>query len=79
VLELEDQVAVELVLQELVEPMELQTLVVEVEEQVILEVMMVVEQVALVLLLQKNYVKHQEFGQCPNNLIRLVMVHGLHV
>tara|TARA_R100001510_G_C7584654_1_gene156412 strand:+ start:675 stop:821 length:147 start_codon:yes stop_codon:yes gene_type:complete len=47
VLELEDQVAVELVLQELVQPMELQTLVVEVEEQVILEVIMVVEQVAL--------------------------------
>ena len=46
-LELEDQVAVELVLQELVQPMELQTLVVEVEEQVILEVIMVVEQVAL--------------------------------
>ena len=44
-LELEDQVAVELVLQELVQPMELQTLVVEVEEQVILEVIMVVEQV----------------------------------
>ena len=37
--------AVELVLQELVQPMELQTLVVEVEEQVILEVIMVVEQV----------------------------------
>tara|TARA_R100001163_G_C4881875_1_gene78827 strand:- start:37 stop:201 length:165 start_codon:yes stop_codon:yes gene_type:complete len=54
VLELEDQVVVELVLQELVQPMELQTLVVEVVEQVILEVMMVVEQVALVLLLQKN-------------------------
>jgi hypothetical protein len=40
-------VAVELVLQELVQPMELQTLVVEVEEQVILEVIMVVEQVVL--------------------------------
>ena len=53
-LELEDQVVVELVLQELVQPMELQTLVVEVVEQVILEVIMVVEQVALVLLLQKN-------------------------
>ena len=39
--------AVELVLQELVQPMELQTLVVEVEEQVILEVIMVVEQVVL--------------------------------